>query len=58
MNYPVTSRRSVLDCPVHDCTVALGDDGRIASPCPACIVEARKARRRINDRRRRRLATV
>jgi hypothetical protein len=56
--YPVTSRRSVIDCPVHGFTVALNDDGRIQSPCPGCIGEARKARRRLGRRRPRRLAVV
>ena len=55
MHYPVTSRRSVLDCPVHNFTVALGDDGRIASTCPGCIIEARIARRRLPRIARRRL---
>jgi len=56
--YPVTSRSSVIDCPVHGFTVALGADGRISSTCPGCIGEARKARRRWTDRRRRALALV
>ena len=58
MRYPVTSRRSVLDCPVHGFTVALNDAGRVSTPCPACIDEARKARRRWTQRRRRRLVVA
>lgn len=58
MRYPVTSRRSVIDCPVHGFTVALNEEGRIASTCPGCIHEARKARRRWNARKRRALAVA
>jgi hypothetical protein len=58
LRYPVTSRRSVLDCPVHEVTVALNDEGRIASACPACKAEARKARARLGRRRRRALAVA
>jgi len=56
--YPITSRASVTDCPVHGFTVALNDAGRIASTCPGCILEARKARRRLTTIRRRRLAVA
>jgi hypothetical protein len=56
--YPVTSRRSVIDCPVHAFTVALDEYGRVSTPCPGCISEARKARRRLALRRPRRLAVV
>lgn len=58
MRYPVTSRRSVIDCPVHRFTVALDEEGRIASRCPACIIEARLARRRLRAISKRRLAVV
>lgn len=52
MRYPVTSRSSVMDCPVHGFTVALDAAGRVVSRCPGCVSEARKARRRWNDRKR------
>lgn len=48
----------MLDCPVHGFTVALNDAGRIASTCPACIIEARLARRRLKAIAKRRLAVV
>jgi hypothetical protein len=54
-SYPVRSRSSVIDCPVHGFTVALNEAGRIASTCPACVAEARTARRRLPSIRRRRL---
>jgi hypothetical protein len=56
--YPVTSRSSVIDCPVHHFTVALNDAGRIGSPCPACILEVRLARRRLRAIGKRRLAAA
>jgi hypothetical protein len=56
MRYPATSRRSVIDCPVHHFTVALNDAGRVASRCPGCVLEARLARLRLARRRRQALA--
>jgi hypothetical protein len=56
--YPNPSKASVIECPVHRFTVALNDAGRIATTCPACIIEARLARRRWADRKRRQLAAV
>ena len=56
--YPVTSRASVIDCPVHGFTVALNEEGRIASTCPGCILEARVARRRLTRIAKRRLAVA
>lgn len=58
LRYPVTSRRSVLDCPVHGCAVALNEQGRICSRCPGCVREARLALRRWADRKRRALAVA
>lgn len=43
MRYPVLSRTSILECPVHGFDVALGDDGRIVSRCPGCHTEAQRA---------------
>lgn len=57
-HYPLTSRRSVLDCPVHEFTVAIGADGRIASRCPGCVAEARRARRRLRTLAKRALAVA
>lgn len=58
MRYPVTSRRSVLDCPVHDCAVPLDEQGRVAGSCPDCRAEARRVIRRWAARRRRALAVA
>ena len=58
LRYPVTSRASVIDCPVHRFTVALSEAGRIASRCPGCIVEARLARRRLRRIAKRSLAAA
>jgi len=55
VRYPVTSHRGFLECPEHGCLVLLDEAGRIRSSCPACIVEARKARRRLRARRLREL---
>lgn len=38
--YPVTSRSSIIECPVHQLTVALNEHGRICSACPECAKEA------------------
>lgn len=56
--YPVTSRSSIIDCPVHKFTVALDDAGRIKSRCPGCVLEARVARRRLRRISGRRLAVA
>lgn len=41
--YPVPGRTSIVECPVHQLAVALNDDGRICSQCPACRREAEAA---------------
>lgn len=56
--YPNHSRASVIECPVHKFSVALGADGRISTTCPGCILEARVARRRLEKIGRRRLAVA
>lgn len=53
MRYPNLSRVAVIECPVHGCSVALGDDGRIVSKCPQCRQEAQRAIWRWATRRRR-----
>lgn len=46
--YPlVHSPRSFIECPVHGVVVALGDDGRITSTCPRCLLDAAWARVRM-----------
>jgi hypothetical protein len=42
--YPLHSRTSVLECPVHGCAVALNAEGRISSKCPECVRETRRGR--------------
>ena len=41
-HYPVTGRASIIECPIHGCTVALNEEGRIVSQCPECRAEARE----------------
>lgn len=53
MAYPNHSRAAVIECPVHHCSVSLGEDGRIASACSMCATEARRAIWRWQTRRRR-----
>lgn len=43
VRYPVAGPASVLECPVHGLIVALDDQGRVHSPCPACKSEADRA---------------
>jgi len=61
VKYPLPNGRPFIDCPVHQCVVVLDDAGRIHTRCPACIGEARKARRLFSQRRyraRKRLEVV
>ena len=53
MNYPLLTRSSVIECPVHGDAVALNDEGRIASRCHACEHETQRALWRWQKRRQR-----
>ena len=49
--YPVTtSPAAFIACPRHGLAVALGEDGRIVSTCPACVRQAKAAEAKIAAR--------
>jgi hypothetical protein len=58
VRYPLTSRATTIECPVHRVSVALGTDGRLTSTCPRCRREARIGKRRLQRRRRLALEAV
>jgi hypothetical protein len=45
--YPVPGVTSILECPIHELVVALDNQGRIVSSCPACRREAEAAIERL-----------
>lgn len=47
IKYPVTSRRAVIECPIHRVSVALDEHGRLASSCPECVREVTLAHARL-----------